>query len=69
MKRYRLAEGCFLLAVLFALAWFSSWLALAGLAAFASPENEPMRKAAAIVAFTAELPMFFFGWLYQKMKK
>lgn len=69
MKRNRLAEGCLLLAVLFAVAWLGSWLALAGLAIFASPENEPIGKAVAFAALTAELPMFFSGWLCQKLKK
>ena len=65
----KLAEGCFLLAVICGLAWLGAWVALAGLTVFASQGNEPLRKAVAFVALTAELPMFFFGWLYQKLKK
>ena len=65
----KLAEGCFLLAVLFAVAWLGSWLGLAALSVFSSFENEPVRKGFAFCAFTAEFPMFFFGWLYQKLKK
>jgi hypothetical protein len=67
--KHKLAEGCFLLAVISGVSWLGGWLVLAGLAVFSSPENEPTRKAAAFAGLTAELPMLFFGWLYQKLKK
>lgn len=69
MNRGKLAEGCFLLAVICGLAWLGAWVALGGLTIFASQENEPMRKAVTFVALTAELPMVSFGWLYQKLKR
>jgi len=63
MKRV-LAEGSFLLAVLSAVAWLGSWVAVAALSVFGGPSSERIRKIAELCAMGGELPVLVFGWLY-----
>ena len=69
MNRSRLVNGCLFLAVASLVVWLGGGLLVASLTLFAWDKYDQLSEATVWAALTAQLLAFFFGWLYQKMKK
>lgn len=63
-----MTQSCFVLVVLSVVGWLVSIILWAIVSVFEINWSEPTRNALRLVAMGGEVPLLFFGWLYQTLK-
>ncbi len=67
--KHKLAEGRFLLAVIFAVGWLGGIVSVAVLSVMGRPEHDRLLEVCTRLACGGEVPVLLVGWLYQRSKE
>ena len=64
--KHKLAEGRFLLAVIFAVGWLGGIVSVAVLSVMGRPEHDRLLEVCTRLACGGEVPVLLVGWLYHR---